>query len=627
MRLYVRTLLAVLAIVACAAGVRAQEYSDVVVFGDSLSDSGNAAQALQLGLPPGSSFTTNPDPVWAEHVAQAFGIPGTNSLAGGTNYAVAGACVSPDNPCNPLSPGIGTQIGLHLASRPSGAADPDALYALWAGTNDLVAILETALPGSPVPPIDPRTAVPATAQGYVGAIQRLQEAGARHVVVFNLPDAGETPFARSVPDPRFPPMLTALVNAYNETLDAGLGALGDGIVPINAFGLFEQVLEDPEAYGFTNVRGVSCTPAGTDVPLVACGPAGSGSPVSYAPGANETHLFADGKHPGGAAHAMMANVVTATLAAPVQVSVAGEAGEAAVAAHRSAVSSVRLADSEAARPAGRWQSYVQVRSGRREVDALPRLGEAQVDEHAVTFGLGQQASADLHWGVALSLGSHDDDVTGATLESDTTVGSLHGTWRMGAVRLSGAVSLGRAEVEIERSIALGPAVNTERGSTAASQLGVDIGLEWTLHALGTVRHGPAVGVSWLDQEVDGYRESGSAPTAMNFSAFERGSLVARAGYRITGEMELNGLALRPYAGIAYEKEFDDDPVSVTAGSNTMAGRFTAEGFAPPGDWLSADVGVWASLGGQASAVLGYSGRSGDSSRGDHLVSAGLRIGF
>jgi outer membrane lipase/esterase len=163
-----------------------------------------------------------------------------------------------------------------------------------------VAILETALPGSPVAPINPQTAVPATAQSYVAAIRRLQAAGARHIVVFNLPDAGATPFAQSVPDPRFPPTLTALSRTYNQTLDAGLGALGDGIVPIDAFGLFAQVLEEPGAYGFTNVSGVACTPTGDDASLLACAPAGSGSPVTYAPGANETYLFADGKHPSGA---------------------------------------------------------------------------------------------------------------------------------------------------------------------------------------------------------------------------------------------------------------------------------------------------------------------------------------
>ena len=75
-----------------AGSASAQSFSDVVVFGDSLSDSGNAA--LANGLPAGNSFTTNPDPVWAEIVAEAFGASGRNSLAGGPNYAFAGACVN-----------------------------------------------------------------------------------------------------------------------------------------------------------------------------------------------------------------------------------------------------------------------------------------------------------------------------------------------------------------------------------------------------------------------------------------------------------------------------------------------------------------------------------------------------
>ena len=627
MRLHACALLVAIAILACASGTRAQDYSAFVVFGDSLSDSGNAAQGLQLGLPPGSSFITNPDPVWAEHVAQTLGVPETNSLAGGTNYAFGGACANPDNPCNPLSPGIGAQIGLHLMSRPAGAADPDALYALWAGGNDLVAILESALPGSRVPPIDPQAAIPATARSQVEEIGRLQEAGARHIVVFNLPDAGATPFARSVPVPGFPQTLTALSAAYNEALDAGLGGLDDGIVPVNSFGLFEQVLQDPRAYGFTNVRGTACTPAGTDVSLLACAPAGSGSPVTYAPGTNDTYLFADGKHPSGAAHAMLASVVTATLAAPIQVSLACQAGEAAVAAHRSAVAAQQLSNMALESRAGQWRSYVLAHSGQRGIDAPPRLGEAEADEQAVTLGFEHRAADDLWWGAAVSMGRHDDSASGVDLDSDTTAGSLHGTWRMGTIHVSGAVNLGRTRLDIERSIALGPAVSLERGSTAGSQLGVDVGLGWIIDALETVRHGPVIGLSWLDQEVDGYRESGQTPTAMNFSTFERGSLVVRGGYRIAGEDEVSGLLVRPYAAVSYERELEDDPVSVSAGSNTMAGRFTADGFKPPRGWISADLGVAVSLGGQASIVLGYSGRSGDGARGDHLVSAGLHIAF
>ena len=70
---------------------QAQSFGDVVVFGDSLSDSGNVAQAL--GLPAGSSFTTNLDPVWAEIVTQTFGASGENSLAGGSNYATPQTCL------------------------------------------------------------------------------------------------------------------------------------------------------------------------------------------------------------------------------------------------------------------------------------------------------------------------------------------------------------------------------------------------------------------------------------------------------------------------------------------------------------------------------------------------------
>ena len=174
---------------------------------------------------------------------------------------------------------------------------------------------------------------------------------------------------------------------------------------------------------------------------------------------------------------------------------------------------------------------------------------------------------------------------------------------------------------------LGPAVNTERGSTAGRQVGVDLGLGWTMGEEEGTRHGPVLGLSWLDQEVDGYRESGTSATAMNFAAFERGSLIARAGYRFSFEAGSESLGIRPYVAAAYAKELDGDPVSVTAGSNTMNGQFTAEGFEPPEDWLSVDLGVSMSLGGQANALLGYSGRTGDGSRSDHLVNVGLRVVF
>ena len=182
-----------IAVAISASGIRAQEYSAVVVFGDSLSDAGNVAQALPLGLPPGNSFTTNPDPVWAEIVAQTFGAPGSHSGAGGSNHAVGGACVDPGTACNYGVPRIDEQIDRYLSGRPSGVVDPRALHAVWGGVNDIETI---ANPGPGIQPVIPGTAVPAAARALVDHVRRLREAGARHIVVFNLPDPGATPFAR-----------------------------------------------------------------------------------------------------------------------------------------------------------------------------------------------------------------------------------------------------------------------------------------------------------------------------------------------------------------------------------------------------------------------------------------------
>jgi len=621
-----RTLTLPIAILAGASDIQAQEYASFVVFGDSLSDSGNVAEAR--GLPPGTAFTTNPDPVWAEIVARALGAPGTHSgldgTAGGTNYAFGGACVDPDASCNYTSPNVGQQIEVHLSQRPAGAADPAALYAVWAGGNDIETILN---PGDGIPRVDPQSAVPAAARALVAHVQRLQQAGARHVVVFNLPDLGKAPFALlgARANPQLPAALTQLSVLYNQGVEAGLRSLDTGVVPINAFALVNEIVAHPATYGFTDVQGVACTPIDPNLNSLACGPAGSGAPLTYEHGANRTHLFADLRHPGGAAHAMLGSAVLSTLAAPVQVSLGGEAGVAAVASHRRAVSGAGM--SELDRPVGGWRGYASAQFGRHAVDAPPRLGEAQADLRALTLGAGHRAATDFWWGAALSLARHENGVDGADLDGDTVVASLHGMWRRGPLSLSGALNLGRSEVDVERSNLLGRAVRTERGSTTAPLFGLDVDLGWTFPGTGSFSHGPMVGLSWLDQEVEGYRESGNSSTAMHFSDFERGSLVLRGGYRFAGALEEEGMSLRPYAGIAYERELEDEPVSVTAGSNTMAGRFTGTGFAPPRHWVSVDAGLSASLGGQTSAILGYSGRYGDGGRKDHALNAVLRIDF
>ena len=209
----------------------AQSFNDFFVFGASLSDAGNIAQ--QLELPAGSSFTTNPDPLAVEIIAQTFGASGRRSLANGPNYAWSGACVRPEGPCLHPVPTISDQIDQHLFSRPGRRADPDALYFIWAGLNDIndALILDSA---------NAQTHTLAAATAHAVQIRRLQEAGARYIVVPNLPDLSVIPFAANLP-PTARAALTALSAAYNEVVYTGLRARGDGVIPINILALTEEI--------------------------------------------------------------------------------------------------------------------------------------------------------------------------------------------------------------------------------------------------------------------------------------------------------------------------------------------------------------------------------------------------
>ena len=596
-----------------------QNFSNVVVFGDSLSDSGNAGQAQ--GLPLGTSFTTNPDPVWSEIVAETFGASGGNSLAGGPNYAFAGACVNPATPCiYDDSPTVTEQIDQHLSLRQGGLADQDALYAIWGGANDV--------PDSLLHDLSTAQANTLEASSVnVAQVRRLQEAVARHIMVFNLPDISSTPYFVSL-GPAVQGATTPLVNAYNQNLYAGIRESEDGIVPINASDLFNEIIDNPGTYGFTDTTGTACgEPNAPSAVSLICGPEGSLSPVTYEPGANRQYLFADRSHPSGATHELLASMVTATLAAPVQVSLAGEGGVEMAGIHRSAVSVERMAELGLDRSIGSWRAYVTARIGSHKLDALPRLGKSQADAQVLTLGANNRTGPNLWLGAALSLGRYSNDASGTHLDSLAVIGSLHGTWRRGGLYLSGALSAGSTSVDIKRLIALGSTVRAEQGSTSAGQFGADLDGGWIFGTPDGLRHGPFFGLAWLDQTIDGYRESGSLSTSMNFSGFDRPSFIARGGYRLTGTLNWEQVGFRPYAGIAYEKEFKDDPISVTAGSNTMPGRFTLSGFTPPRQWASTDLGLAVGLHENKSAFVGYSGRFGSESRQDHRWSFGLSITF
>src|SRR5688572_28138085 len=274
--------------------IQAAQFSNVVVFGDSLSDAGFYRGFLaSLGLPASQMgrFTTNPGPVWSELISQYYGINPAPSNAGGSIFAQGGARVT-------LTPGItptgqaerpvSTQITEYLASR-SGTADPNALFAMWAGANDFF-VNNALLQAGAITPAQFQANVLAAATAEIQQTGRLFQAGARHVMVILNFDGSLTPAVASL-DAATRAGVTALTAGSNTTLLAGFASNGMRVIPVDLFSLFNEIRANPASFGFTNITGVACGP----FPPITSTPAALFCLVgqNVAPGAQNTFLFAD----------------------------------------------------------------------------------------------------------------------------------------------------------------------------------------------------------------------------------------------------------------------------------------------------------------------------------------------
>ncbi len=624
-------------------GADAQTFDQLIVFGDSLSDAGNVAQVL--GRPSGTSYTTNPDPVWAQIVARHYGgaEAGRHSLIGGTIHAYAGACARPlPAPCTNPSPTTSAQIDAYLRAATPG---PKSLYALWGGGNDLLKISSdaataiAAINNSNLSGEDLAAALAEAAAAAAGeaaatadaiAVQagRLRGAGARRVMVINLPDLAITPEAQA-PIPGETDLqraarlelMSQLTDSFNNALDVALRAGGAGVVPVNARGLTDEVLADPTPFGISNTTDRACGGTGD---AVDCGPATSGYP-SQPKASPETYMFADNRHPSGAVHAILADAAIATLALPVQISLAGEAGVSGWKAHRRALAAERSIILASKRVSGSWRGFARTGLGGHEFGSLPGFGKSPAaDINSVTFGIDYKARKERYLGGAITLANHSSSGVGVELDGLAAVASAHGLLQAGKLYLAGAASMGRTSLDISRKFRLGRMVRSESGATGSEQFGIDIEAGWKPGERDDLfQQQLYIGLAMLNQEVEAYSESGGSATAMNIAGFERNSLTARAGWQMNVALGW----IEPHLRLSWESEFLNDPVSVTAGSNSMAGQFQLIGYAPESGWITADLGLRAPLGRQTDIFAGYTLNIGMDAETAHRSLVGLRIGF
>lgn len=645
------------------------DFNQMVVIGDSLSDNGNIS--LSQGASQPSRFTTNPGEVALEHVADHFGFNLTPSVTGGNDYAFGGARVAAGT-----IPSLTKQWATYVGNN-GGHADAHTLYSVWGGANDIFyhvkavgaaakaqqlikqtvqAKVTAAVTGGSIPPaqagayaqqitpavtqqvlaqfaaagITPETpaqvqaGVAKAAQQELALLGQMHSKGAEYVLVFNLPDIGKTP-AAAAQGKVAQQSLAQLSLLYNGVLAGGLNPLSDrglNIVPVNVYGLFNEVIANPSAFGFTNVTAPAC---GAGSSSVKCGPQGSGAPYTYAPGTDQSYLFADGVHPTTAAHKMLGQYVIAELSAPGQVSMLAESPLTAARAHLNIIRDQMRID----QAGGNTRVFAGVSYSRQRFDATGNSPKTDSNNVNLTIGLDAAAGDHFNAGAALGLARNDADIGGGHggYRMDSIIGTGYAVWHRGGGYIGANVGFAQLSYnDINRRFHLGALARTETGQTSGSQLMAGLNGGWWFGSE-SVRTGPFARIQWQRVRVDGYSEMGDDSSAMWFGGQERVALVGTLGWQLKGNWKLGTSTLHPYLNVAWNHDDRADPRQVRAGLSGMPGSFALTGFIADADWASADLGLAADFSDSLSGWIGYHGRFADSNQRVNSLDLGMKLVF
>lgn len=255
-------------------------YTDLIVFGDSLSDVGNT-NYWTGGIYPGSNYYQgrfSNGPTYAERLSTGLGLGAlTRDGAGGDNFAYGGAETNgPGGFEGLVINSLVEQVTAYLNRLGGAAPNPQTLFVVFIGANDYLRGGQTSA---------------ATPAGVVQTqFNRLINAGARQLLGVNLPLLGLTP--EYLTNPTGAATISARAAAYNDALEnvyASIETTNPAVTlhRLDVESLFSGFLDSATDLGFTNTAQQGRT--------------ASGGSLDGAPG----YVFWDGVHPTREAHALL----------------------------------------------------------------------------------------------------------------------------------------------------------------------------------------------------------------------------------------------------------------------------------------------------------------------------------
>ncbi len=589
--------------IAAAAPAEAQQIDQIITFGDSYADTGNA---FRLGY-------ANPDALIIYRTGRFSG--GTNyidtlsNLLGAPvdNYAIGGALASINNTLICFDPVYGAplcgkgfqyEVDQYVAGGAS-TLDEHDLVTFSIGGNDARLYQQTGGSLDLAPTFGAGTAQLTNVQ-----VARIVGNGTP-TISFIAGDTGRLPEIAG--NPAGAAVRSAFSTAYNNTMQqylAGYAANGSIVHYLDLGRVLDNVAANPSGYG---ISAIACP----GIPNLTC----LGNSAGYL-------FYLDGLHLTSQGFAIVGQYVAAQVTAPLTLQAPSDIGV------------------DVGRAFGRTlSSRMDPSTGEVEGAHVFIVGDGLTAHHGETrgnvtfdtksYGLtvgGEFGFGSGRVGIAANLSRPTADFGGNQAEVDTKttqVGAYMGAG-LGGGFVQAHLAYGWDKHDIDRRGVVEDMAAKPDGTHWVA--GIKGGM---LMPMGSFSVGPVVGLDYAKAKVDGYTESGDSALTLNVSSQSYKSMRGILGLELRGALGEDGSFLKPYASAMLEKELSSSnrgvsfsqtasPVIVNnfafeSPSKKIYGRLNFGGKAMVAGAIGVDAGVSMTVGkahgqetsGQVGVTIGF----------------------
>ena len=546
-------------------------------------------------------------------------LDGRDRTAGGTNYATSGAknVTVNDAQTGGFQQAIPTvnQFANYLTAS-GGRANSNALYHQFRRKRVSFALGDS---GAGPFPANPTAYLIGAANSLAAGIAQLQAAGARFIIVPNLPFS--FPAGGGAGNAQ-----TGKRADYSTALWAGLAASGVNFIPADFNSVRVAIAANPSAFGFqfvgTGAGQVACTqPAGINSAWALLCSSNPAAPSTFVtPDADRTRLFADDQHLSTAGMKIQSDYFYSLIVAPSQISFLAEVPLKTRAGVIEAILN-QVPVSQSQPGSSGFNGWITGDVSRLKMDNYPGFPSDPGTPVAVSAGFDYKVSPYWLVGGALSVGH--------TKQSYSTIGhftqnefaaSIYAAYRNGPFWGVVVGTAGLLRDDVNRAVAIGITVQPNDADVNGSNfsLAAETGYNFVT---GPFTHGPLAGIVLQWVHINGFTETGSF-TSLSFDHQNRDSAVGRIGYQV----RLDAGAFQPFVKAVWNHEFADTDRQVTAFLTTI----TAPGFSMPAvafgkDWGTVNAGTTVKLPNNVTGLLAFVGQFAQDGATSYGVQFGLNV--